>query len=361
MYLMLTWNKIMNFKSDNIGPISPEIIQAIIEANSGNQSSYGADDYTFELKKRMSEIFETDVIVFLTSTGTAANSLALSSLVKPYETIYCSPEAHINIDECGAPEFYTGGAKLVIIDSDVNGKINLHSLNEKIIHSLSLRPHGQKPGCISITQATECGTIYTIEELTAIHNIAKKYNIPVHMDGARFANSLISLNCKPAESTWKAGVDVLSFGATKNGAMCAEAIVFFNHQHAENFDYLHKRAGQLMSKARFFSCQFLAYLKQDLWLENAKKANFMCKQLAKIFNKHNIELIYPVEANEIFVTLSVTCVNHLRENHCGFYDWSTSKVTTGLYRFVTSCFTSNAEIMDLDACLNTYAKISANQ
>lgn len=344
----------MNFKSDNIGPISSEIIQAIIEANQGTQYSYGADDYTLELQKRMSEVFEKDVIVYLTSTGTAANSLALSALVEPYEAIYCISESHINTDECGAPELYTGGARLVVVDSDNNGKINTNSLNEKILQSLSLRPHGQKPGCISITQATECGTVYNINELIEIHNIAKKYNMSLHMDGARFANSLITLNCKPSDITWKVGVDVLSFGATKNGAMCAEAIVFFNHEYAKHFDYLHKRSGQLMSKSRFFSCQFLAYLKQDLWLENAKKANFMTKQLSKIFHKHNIEIIYPVESNELFVKLSDKCVEHLKNNNCGFYDWATSKVKTELYRFVTSCFTSNADILALDACLNAY-------
>jgi threonine aldolase len=345
----------MNFKSDNIGAISAEILQAIIDANNGTQYSYGADEYTLQLQKQMSEVFEKDVIVYLTSTGTAANSLALSSLVEPYEAIYCINESHINTDECGAPELYTGGARLVIVDSDVNGKINPESLNEKILHSLSLRPHGQKPGCISVTQATECGTVYTSKELTEIHNIAKKYNVPMHMDGARFANSLVSLNCTPAAITWKAGIDVLSFGATKNGAMCAEAIVFFNHEYAKNFDYLHKRAGQLISKSRFFSCQFLAYLKQDLWLENAKKSNSMTQQLAKIFNKHNIEIMYPAESNELFVILTDKCAEHLKEHNCGFYDWSTSKVRTGLYRFVASCFTSNDDIIALDACLNAHA------
>lgn len=346
----------MKFKSDNIGPISAEIIQAIIDANKGTQYSYGADDYTLQLQKQMSEVFEKDVIIYLTSTGTAANSLALSALVKPYEAIYCINESHINTDECGAPELYTGGARLVLVSSNDNGKIDPASLNEKILQSLSLRPHGQKPGCISVTQATECGTIYTPQELTEIHNIAKEYNIPVHMDGARFANSLITLNCKPADITWKVGVDVLSFGATKNGAMCAEAIVFFNHEHAKNFDYLHKRAGQLVSKSRFFSCQFLAYLKHGLWLDNAKHANSMAQQLAGVFNKHNIEIIYPLESNELFVILSDKCAEFLKENHCGFYDWSTSKVSKGLYRFVTSCFTSNAEITDFDTCLNGYTE-----
>ncbi len=344
----------MNFKSDNVVPVSPEIIQAIIEANQGTASSYGADDYSLKLQKQLSEVFEKDVVVYLTNTGTAANCLALSSLIDPFEIIYCHHEAHINTNECGAPELYTGGAKLVTLDG-INGKINPHFLNEKILHSLSLKPHGQKPGCISITQATEHGTIYTIQELIEINTIAKKYNMPMHMDGARFANSLVALNCSPAEITWKVGIDVISFGATKNGAMCAEAIIFFNHKYAENFDYMHKRTGQLMSKSRFFSCQFLAYLQQDLWLKNARYANFMAKQLAQIFDKYNIEIIYPVESNQLFVKLSSKYVKHLRQNNCGFYGWGSPDAE--IYRFVTSFFTSNDDLMELDACLLKIAKI----
>ena len=341
----------MNFKSDNVVPISPEIIQAIIEANQGTQSSYGADDYSLELQKQLSLIFEKDIILYLTNTGTAANCLALSSLVDPYEAIYCHNEAHINTDECGAPELFTGGAKLITVDG-VNGKIKPDLLDEKILHSLSSRPHIQKPGCISVTQATECGTLYTIQELIEINNIAKKYNMSMHMDGARFANSLVTLNCKPADITWKVGLDVLSFGATKNGAMCAEAIVFFNHKYAENFDYIYKRSGQAVSKTRFFSCQFLAYLHNELWLKNAKHANYMAKQLVKIFHQHNIEIIYPVESNELFVRLSSKCAEYLRQSNCGFYNWGSPNLE--LYRFVTSFFTSNTDIINLDSCLLNY-------
>lgn len=347
----------MNFKSDNVGPISADIMQAIIEANQGNQPSYGADEYSVALKKQMSDIFEKEVLVYLTSTGTAANSLALASLVRPYETIYCNSEAHINTDECAAPEFYTGGSKLVILDSDQNGKIDISDLNEKIQHSLASRPHGPKPGCISITQATESGTVYTTEEVLKIHDIVKQYNMPMHLDGARFANSLVTLNCTPAEITWKAGVDVMSFGATKNGALCAEAIVFFNHKYAKNFDYLHKRAGQLMSKSRFFACQLLAYLKNDLWLKNASSANSKASQLAEVFTKHNFEIIYPVEANELFVKMPAQCAKYLQELDCKFYDWSTSKVKHDLYRFVTSCFTTNEQVIDFAKCLDEYKSI----
>lgn len=346
----------MNFKSDNIGSISTEIMQAIIEANKGNQPSYGADDYSLALNNQMSKIFEKDVIVYLTSTGTAANSLALSALVEPYEAIYCINESHINTDECGAPELFTSGARLVLVESDVNGKIDIASLEGKILVSLSRIPHGQRPGCISITQATECGTVYNIEELKKIQNIATKYNIPIHMDGARFANSIATLNCKPAEVTWKVGVDVLCFGATKNGAMCAEAIVFFNHEYAKDFDYRLKTAGQLMSKTRFFSCQFLAYLKDDLWLKNSERANSMAKQLAKILHDHSIEIVYPVESNELFVTFPNELFKYLKERKYGFYDWNTSKIRNDLYRFVTSCFTSNDDLLAFNDCLSDYVR-----
>lgn len=348
----------MNFKSDNIGSISTEIIKSIIEANKGNQPSYGADDYSLTLNKQMSKIFEKDVIVYLTSTGTAANSLALSALVKPYEAIYCISESHINTDECGAPELFTNGARLVLTDSDVNGKVDITSLEAKILESLSRIPHGQRPGCISITQATECGTVYSIEELKKIQNIANKYNIPIHMDGARFANSISTLNCKPADVTWKIGVDVLCFGATKNGALCAEAIVFFNHKYAKNFEYLQKRAGQLMSKTRFFACQFLAYLENDLWLKNSGRANLIAKELAKVFQNHSIEIVYPVESNELFVTFPITLFEYLKEKNCGFYDWSTSKIRSDLYRFVTSCFTSSDDILSFNECLNEYKNLT---
>jgi threonine aldolase len=178
------------------------------------------------------------------------------------------------------------------------------------------------------------------------------------MDGARFANSLITLDCKPAEITWKAGIDVMSFGATKNGAMCAEAIIFFNHKYAENFAYLHKRSGQLISKSRFFACQFLAYLTQDLWLKNARHANYMARKLADVFAKHNIRIIYPVEANELFVQLFPQFADYLKKNNYDFYGWR--KPEDNLYRFVTSCFTSELDIVSLDACLSSFSCIIEN-
>ncbi|HQS84702.1 MAG TPA: low specificity L-threonine aldolase [Alphaproteobacteria bacterium] len=342
----------MNFKSDNTVPVNPEIINAISASNHGYQASYGADEYSLKLQKRLSDIFEKDVLVYLTNTGTAANSLALSALVKPYELIFCSSQAHIYTDECGAPEFYAGGAKMMPIES-LNGKIDLDPINEQIQVSLSLRPHGQKPGCVSLTQATEAGTVYTIRELEEISEFCKKQSLPIHMDGARFANSLVHLQCRPADITWKAGVDVMSFGATKNGALCAEAILFFNHKYAENFDYLHKRSGQLMSKSRFFACQFLSYLEEDLWLKNAQNANQKAQELAQVFRKHDIEIVHEVQANEVFVKLSPECYEYLQKKGCGFYEWGAS--TSDLCRFVTSWVTSKSDIEQVDACLAEYS------
>ncbi|MBX9804942.1 MAG: low specificity L-threonine aldolase [Alphaproteobacteria bacterium] len=339
----------MNFKSDNVVPASPEIVQAIQDANKDTQSSYGADTYSAAATKKLSEIFEKEVIVYFTNTGTAANSLALSALVNPHEVIYCHEESHINTDECGAPEFFTGGSKLIPC-SGPHGKLDLDLLNEKILQGISMRPHAQKPGCISITQATECGTVYTLQELHQLHTIAKEHHLPIHMDGARFTNSLIKLGCTPAELTWKTGVDVMSFGATKNGTVCAEAIIFFNHNHAKDFDYLHKRSGQLMSKTRFFACQLTAYLAQDLWLKNAKHANAMAQNLVRIFQKNGVEIVHPVESNEIFVKLPSQTVTTLREQACGFYDWGATN--SDLYRFVTSFHTSNSDIEGLDKCLS---------
>lgn len=341
----------MNFKSDNVTPISPEIMKTLMAENHGFQSSYGADELSSKLQERFSEIFEKKVLVYLTNTGTAANSLALSALVSPYDIIFCSHEAHIYTDECGAPELYTGGAKLLPLETN-NGKITLKNFKEKLEFLRNLKPHGQRPGCVSITQSTECGTVYTLEELQEISKACKEQGLPLHMDGARFANSLVTLNCTPSEITWKAGIDVMSFGATKNGALCAEAILFFNPHYAENFDYLHKRAGQLMSKSRFFAAQFLAYFENNLWLKNARHANMMAQNLKMVFSKYEFELVYPVEANEIFVKLPPRCAVYLRSKNISFYEWGLPG--SNLCRFVTSWITSNSDIEVVDESLAQY-------
>lgn len=345
----------MNFKSDNVVGIHPNILEAIIKANQGTESSYGNDSYSEKLKEKCCDLFETEVDIYLTSTGTAANCLGLSALAKPYETICCHEEAHINTDECGALGLFTAGTKLVTIPG-INGKIDLDFLQNYVDKTSLHYPQGGKVSCISITQATECGTIYSLEELHQRSNFSKSRNLSLHMDGARFANSLVTLNCSPAEATWKAGIDVMTFGAIKNGTMAGEAIIFFNKKYAENFDYLHMRSGQLLSKMRFFACQFLAYLEDDLWLKNARNANLMATKLAQVFRNYNFKISYPIQANEVFIKLPNNLVHYLRSQDIGFYDWNISKENEdeNLYRFLTSYLTNDIEIEKLYDCLKQY-------
>lgn len=341
----------MNFKSDNMCPVSEDIINAIHKANHGTQNSYGADEYSLEMQTKFSKIFEKNVKIFLVSTGTAANSLALSTLVKPYELIACHKNSHINTDECGAPILFTGGANLLLIEGK-NGKIDTENLSQQLEATFALKPRKQKPGCISITQATEQGTVYSINELQSIAKIAKHYKLPIHMDGARFANSLITLGCTAAEATWKSGIDVMSFGGTKNGCLNAEAIIFFNEEYSQNFEYLHKRAGQTISKTRFFASQFIAYFEKNLWLNNATIANEMAKMLKSVFEKAKIKIAYPVEANEIFCIMNDKLATHMTNSGCNFYPWSSSDYK--MYRFVTSCFTTKNEIESVKQCLENF-------
>lgn len=342
----------MHFKSDNTSIVSPNIMDAIISVNNEIHDSYGNDKYSKELKEKFSEIFEKEVTVYLTSTGTAANSLALTPLVSAYEFIACHEKAHINTNECGAPGFFTGGSILTI--EGLNGKIFPDKLLDKIQCSGLLIPHMQKLGCISITQATECGTVYSLEELRTLGDIANEHQLPIHMDGARFANSIVKLKCTPADITWKSGIDVISFSGTKNGCLNAEAIIFFNQNYTKDFDYIHKMAGQLMSKTRFFAVQFLAYFKDELWLHNARHANLMAQSLEGIFKKHQIEIKYPVDTNQLFVLLDKKLANFLLERNCHFYSWSPSFDSEGLYRFVTSFSTKEEQIKEFDLLLNSY-------
>lgn len=338
----------MNFKSDNTTAISPEIMEAIQKANHGFQPSYGCDLYSLQLQERLSELFETPVSIYLTNTGTAANSLSLSALVAPYELIYCHEEAHIQTDECGAPEFFTGGAKLLPIPGK-NGKIDSSLLQEHLGSADSRRPHGQRPGAISVTQSTECGTVYSVQELEEIGEIAMSHKVPLHMDGARFANAMAFLGCGPSHVTWRAGIDVLSFGGTKNGALAAEMVILFNPKYAEFFDYRHKRAGQLFSKTRFFATQFLALFENDLWLRNASHANQMALVLQKVFQNAGINCLYPVESNSLFPQIPSKVAQRLVAKGVAFYEWGGKD--SGLYRFVTSCFTTPEEVKTLEEAL----------
>ncbi|MBD2541013.1 low specificity L-threonine aldolase [Coleofasciculus sp. FACHB-SPT36] len=332
----------MNFCSDNVTGISPEIMAAIAAANQGTTMPYGDDEYTQRLSARFKELFETDVTVFPVATGSAANALALSVITPPFGAIYCHRQSHINLDECGAPEFYTGGAKLVTLDG-ADGKIHAADLAAVLAKSGAGVVHHVQPAAVSLTQATEAGTIYQPEEISQIAEIAHTHNLGLHMDGARFANAVVSLGCSPADITWRVGVDVLSFGATKNGAMAAEAVVFFNQDLAKTFAYRRKRSGHLFSKMRFLSAQLEAYIKDDLWLKNAAHANQMAKKLAhELTALPGMNLCYLVAANEIFIQLPEEVIQGLLADGFQFYPWEGEYSST--VRLVTAFNTKEEDV-----------------
>lgn len=332
--------KQMNFKSDNYYGVHPDILQGIIDANGGDAGSYGHDTYSEQMEEKLSEVFEHKVKCFLTSTGTVCNSLCLSAICPPYGIIFCTKEAHIMNDECTAPSFFTGGAKTITCNASPS-KISIEQMEKELNRANGNPPHGCKPACITITQTTELGLVYTLDELKAIGDFAKKHNLNLHLDGARFANALDALGCTPAEMTWKVGVDVMSFGATKNGGLMGEVVIFFNEELAKNFEFLHKRAGQLLSKTRFFSAQILAYLKDGLWMKLARHSNQMAKLLeAKLKPLTAVKITAPVEANEVFVTMSRKMAEALWEQGVQFYEWEGDN----LYRLVTSWATTEEMI-----------------
>ena len=299
----------IKFASDNVAGACPEVLDAVIKANEGDSTPYGNDQISTELQDKFSEIFEKEVIVFPTASGTAANALALSTMTPSFGNIYCHKLSHINTDECGAPEFYTGGGKLVTLQG-VKGKITANELDESITGAGIV--HHTQPSSVSITQVCETGEVYQLDEIKKISDVTHKHNLNMHMDGARFANALVSLDCSPAEMTWKSGIDVLSFGATKNGCLAAEAIIFFKKDLVGNTAFLMKRAGHLLSKMRFVSAQLDAYISNDVWLKNARHANKMGKRLSEGLNNYSdINLSYPTEANEVFATFPKNKIEHL--------------------------------------------------
>jgi len=333
----------MNFCSDNATGVSPEIMAAIAAANCGAAMSYGDDEYTQRLQVKFSELFETPVTVFPVATGSAANSLALSAIAPPYGAIYCHAESHINVDECGAPEFFTGGAKLVTLTGN-NAKIEANNLGKILDRAGTGVVHRVQPAAVSITQATEAGTVYNPAEISQISEVVRRHNLYLQMDGARFANAVASLNCSPADVTWRAGVDILSFGATKNGAMAAEAVVFFDRELAKTFAFRRKRSGHLFSKMRFLSAQLEAYITDDLWLKNAAHANKMAAQLARgLAGVEKVKFCYPVEANEIFMQVPESVVAAVLAEGFQFYRWDSETGCT--VRLVTAFNTREADVI----------------
>jgi threonine aldolase len=271
----------MFFASDNTGPVHPNVMAAMQRANDGYAMPYGADDIMVRVTQQVRDVFEApEAVVYLVALGTAANALILATLSQPWETVFCHRNAHIHEDECNAPEFYSGGGKLTLVDG-ANCKMDPALLRDAIEGEQTRGVHGPQRGPVSITQATEKGTVHSVAELKALTMVAKEYGLATHMDGARFANALVKLGCSAAEMTWKAGIDAVSFGGTKNGLMGVEAVVFFDPKHAWEFELRRKRAAHLFSKHRFLSAQMEAYLTDGLWLELAEKSNAACARLAR--------------------------------------------------------------------------------
>lgn len=345
-----------NFGSDNVTPVCAPIMAAINDANTGPAASYGADEITASLTAAASRLFERDVAIYPVATGTAANALALAQIAPPFGGIYCHEGAHIVTDECGAPELFTGGAKLLGLPS-ADGKIRPDAIDASVALANDMGVHHVKPAAVSLTQATELGTVYDLEELRALTTAAKRHGLPVHMDGARFANALVHLGCTPAEATWKAGIEVLSFGATKNGALAAEAVVFFDPRRAEDFERRRKRAGHLWSKLRYLSCQLLAYLQEDLWLRNARQANAMAARLgAGLEGLAAVRLLQPIQANELFLAVPESLIGALEREDFHFYRWPWLKVADGAaIRLVTSYATTEADVDDFLQCARGFS------
>ncbi len=341
------------FASDNYAGICPEAWQAMQEANRGFASSYGDDPWTEKACASIRDIFETDCEVFFVFNGTAANSLALASLCRSYHSIICHESAHVETDECGAAEFFSNGTKILLVGGE-NGKISL----DEIVHTVERRNdiHYPKPKVISITQSTELGTVYNLDEIKAVGELAKSLDVKLHMDGARFANAVAALNAAPKDITWKAGVDVLCFGGTKNGMAVSEAVVFFDKNLAAEFDYRCKQAGQLASKMSFLSAPWTGMLASGAWLKNAAHANSCAAILeSRLTSIPGITLKFPREANAIFIEMPVELAEKLKALGWKFYTF----IGAGGARFLCSWETTAAEIDSLAGDISRLAESMA--
>lgn len=305
------------FASDNYAGICPEAWAAMAEANQGHAAAYGDDEWTSRAADSFRSLFETDCEVFFVFNGTAANALALASLCQSYHSVICSTAAHVETDECGAPEFFSNGSKLLVAPSS-SGKLSPDAIRALATGRHDI--HYPKPRAVTITQSTETGQIYRVDEVQAISETCRALDLSLHMDGARFANACASLGCSPAEMTWRSGVDVLCFGGTKNGLAVGEAILFFKRSLADDFDYRCKQAGQLASKMRFLSAPWTGVLESGAWLRNAAHANSFARRFVEqISGLPGLEFMFPVEANAVFLRLSDTAMTALRQKGWRFY------------------------------------------
>ncbi|HTV90632.1 MAG TPA: beta-eliminating lyase-related protein [Stellaceae bacterium] len=336
----------IDFRSDNTGCAAPAILDALVRANSGTALGYGADAWTARLQDRFSELFETQVRVFPVATGTAANALSLAAMAPSWGLVYCSAAAHINTSEANAAGFFGGGLKLVPVAGD-HGKIDPHALEETLAAVQPGALHRGQPAAVNVTQASDLGAVYSLADLGAIRDVAQRYGLRVHMDGARFANALARLGCSPAAMSWRAGIDILSFGATKNGGAMCDAIVVFAPELADGLAVQLRRAGQVWSKMRFASAQLLAYIEDGLWLGMAQQSNAAAARIASgIADLPGLRLAAPVEANELFLEIASAVMDALERDGFQFYRRSAT-----LARFVCRFDLADADADALTAAL----------
>ncbi|MFI5015184.1 MAG: threonine aldolase family protein [Hyphomicrobiales bacterium] len=347
----------MNFRSDNTAGASEKVLAALIAANGGVKAAYGTDDMTSRVVTALGEVFERDVAAFLVATGTAANSLALSCVTPPWGAVLCHAESHIAVDECGAPEFFSAGAKIIGLPG-IGCKLAPATVASQLARMPAAAGHSSQPAALSISQANEAGMVYTPAEIAALSEVARSRRLAMHMDGARFANALVALGCTPAEMTWKSGVDILSFGATKNGCFAAEAVIFFDKGRAAEMGFRRKRAGHTLSKGRLLAAQMEAYLHEGHWLDLARHANRAAEQLERALSSlPGVRIGWPRQANEVFPIIPQTVDERLRAANAAYHPWSPSflppksrpRAGEALYRFVTSFRTGASEIEALRA------------
>jgi threonine aldolase len=357
----------MNFASDNGAGVAAEVMQAIAIAACATAAAYGADDWTARARASLEGVFEREVAAFFVATGTAANALALGTVTPPWGGIFCHEEAHIQDDECGAPEMFTGGAKLVGMPGEA-GKITTAVLRETLARYPAGLVKSVQPAALSLSQATEAGTIYAPDEIAALGALAHEAGCAVHLDGARFANAIVAASCSPADMTWRAGVDVLSLGATKNGALACEAVIFFDPARAANFEFQRKRSGHTLSKGRLLGAQMEAWLAGGLWLDLARRANSAARRLALgLADCPGVRLVWAAEVNEVFATLPASALAPLRRAGARFYEWSSRAAPPGagpnpgeaFIRLVCSFETSDSEIDEFVSRVRAQARPEA--
>lgn len=334
---------IYHFNSDNGAPVSDQVMRALLDCNHGVQTAYGADEYTARLDSAFSELFERQAFVFPVPTGTAGNGVALGAVTPSYGTIFCHEAAHVVTTEAGAPEFYSGGARMTLLPGE-HRKFSAATLKAAIdAHGVG-NVHHMVASTVSITQATEAGVVYELAEVRQISELARGYGLKVHLDGARFANAMVHLGASAAEMTWKAGVDILTFGTTKNGTMNAEAVIVFDPELARVVRVMHKRAGHLFSKMRYMSVQLLSYLENDLWLRNAHQANEHAARAAAALSQYvGVQILHPPHINEVFASLPPALVARLRSSGLNLRPWK-EKAIDNAYRLVMSYCESEEQL-----------------